>query len=57
VHDIGDKTISFQNLGVIQSAVRSSRFVARPTAMKSNHNRQYPAYVSVDQGTTDEGDA
>lgn len=39
VHDIGDKTISFQNLGVIQSAVRSSRFVARPTAMKSNHNR------------------
>lgn len=55
LHDVGDKTIAFQNLGVIQSAVRANPFIARPTHMDSNHNRHILLmYPSVQQELTDE---
>ena len=55
IHDVGDRTISFQNLAEIQDAVNSSRFVARTTAMTSNHNRHtLLMYPSVQTELTDE---
>ena len=55
VHDMGDRTIAFQNLAVIQSAVQSEPFIARSTRMTSNHNRHVLLmYPSVQQELTDE---
>jgi hypothetical protein len=55
IHDVGDRTISFQNLAEIQDAVNSRRFVARTTSMTSNHNRHILLmYPSVQTGLTDE---
>lgn len=55
MHDIADKTISFQNLATIQASVGSDRFIARPTALNSNHNRHtLLMYPSVREELTDE---
>jgi carboxylesterase len=55
MHALGDKTIAFQNLGVIQSAVRSNPFVARTVTMDSNHNQHVLLmYPSVQAQLTDE---
>ena len=55
MHDIADQTVSFQNLATIQASVQSRPFVARPTAMRSNHNRHILLmYLSIREKLTDE---
>ncbi|MDD3824196.1 MAG: alpha/beta fold hydrolase [Sphaerochaetaceae bacterium] len=55
MHDVADRTISFQNLGTIQSEVKSDPFVARTTAMTSDHNRHtLLMYPSVREDLTNE---
>ena len=55
IHDEGDKTISFKNLSVIQSAVNAHPFVARPTAMQATHRKHVLLmYKSVQEELMDE---
>ena len=52
---MGDRTIAFQNLAVIQEAVQAQPFVGRTTQMHSDHNRHVLLmYRSVQQELTDE---
>lgn len=55
IHDEGDKTIAFQNLGIIQSAVRAQPFKSRTTRMTSDHNRHILLmYPSIQKELTSE---
>ncbi len=55
LHDIGDRTIAFQNLAVIQSAVSTTVFKSRTTQMTSSHNRHILLmYPSLQEELTDE---